>query len=177
MSKPHYPPGHGKLCLCSECCAKGLNARTDKELEGYERAFKEKQPPNPKTLMGNLKVPNLSVVPFTGLIEEARAMQYGAYHAPRKDGSKGYGPFNWRDQDIEYMTYVEAAIRHLASAADREDVDPETGDLKVLHLGLAKATIGILIDAIAHGTVIDNRPKTSRGVVAETLRKYRKQNA
>jgi hypothetical protein len=74
--------------------------------------------PNPKTLMGNMKVPNLSVVPFTGLIHEARAMQYGAYHAPRKDGQFGYGPFNWRDNPVEYMTYIEAALRrHPADSA------------------------------------------------------------
>lgn len=133
------------------------------------------QPPNPKTLMGALKVPNLSVIPFTALIEEGRAMQYGAFHSPRNDGSKGYGPFNWRDNNIEYMTYIEAACRHIASAADREDIDPETGEFMVHHLALARATLGILIDALAHGTVTDNRPKTARGVVAELLRTYRKQ--
>ena len=129
---------------------------------------------NPKTLMGNMKVPNLSVVPFTGLIHEARAMEYGARHAPRKDGTKGYGPFNWRDQKIEYLIYAEAAIRHIASAVDREDIDPDTGDLKVWHLGLAKATLGILIDAIEHGTVIDDRSPTARGRVAQLLRELRK---
>lgn len=129
---------------------------------------------NPKTLMGSLKVRNLSVVPMTALIEEARAMTYGAFESPRKDDTKGYGPFNWRDNDIEYMTYVEAAFRHIMSAADREDIDPETGDHKILHLALARATLGILIDALAHGTVIDNRPTNARGVVASLLREYRK---
>lgn len=132
------------------------------------------QPPNPKTLMGNLKVRNLSVIPFTALIRMAQAMEYGAFNAPRKDGSKGYGPFNWRDQPVEFLTYVEAAIRHLASAADREDVDPDTGDIKAWHLGLAMATIGILIDAIEHGTVIDDRSPTARGRVAQLLRELRK---
>lgn len=128
---------------------------------------------NPKTLTGNLKVPNLSVIPFTALIHEARAMQYGAYHAPRTDGKKGYGPFNWRDQKIEYLTYAEAALRHIASAVDREDIDPDTGELKVLHLALARATLGILIDAIEHDMVIDNRSPTARGRVAELLRQLR----
>lgn len=131
-------------------------------------------PANPKTLMGNKKVRNLSVIPMTALIQEARAMEYGAFHSPRADGTKGYGPFNWRDSNIEYMTYVEAAFRHIMAAADREDIDPETGEYKVPHLALARATLGILIDALEHGTVIDNRPKNARGVVAELLRKYRK---
>lgn len=129
---------------------------------------------NPKTLMGNMKVRNLSVIPFTALIHEARAMEYGAFHAPRKDGSKGYGQFNWRETNIEYLTYCEAAIRHIASAADREDIDPDTGDMLVMHLALARATLGILIDAIEHGTVIDNRPKTAHGRVAALLREFRK---
>lgn len=129
---------------------------------------------NPKTLTGQTKVPNLSIVPFTGIIHEARAMEYGAFHAPRVDGKKGYGAFNWREQKIEYMTYLEAAIRHLASAADREDIDPDTGDLKVWHLDLAKATIGILIDAIEHDCVIDNRSPTAKGRVAALLREKRK---
>lgn len=131
---------------------------------------------NPKTLMGALKVPNLSVTPFTALIRMGQALQYGAYHAPRADGTKGYGPFNWRDQDIEYMTYTEAAIRHIASAADREDVDPDTGDLQVWHLAEAMATLAILIDAIEHKKVIDNRPKNACGRVAALLRELRKKN-
>lgn len=132
------------------------------------------QPTNPKTLMGNKKVRNLSVVPMTALIHEARAMEYGAFHSPRADGTKGYGPFNWRDSSIEYMTYVEAAMRHIMAAADREDIDPETGDFEVPHLALARATLGILIDALEHGTVIDNRPSNARGRVAELLRELRK---
>jgi hypothetical protein len=132
------------------------------------------QPSNPKTLMGASKVPSLSVIPFTAIAHEARAMEYGAYHSPRKDGGKGYGPFNWRDQPVEYMTYIEAAIRHLAAAADREDIDPETGDFKILHLALARATIGILIDALEHKSVIDNRPGNARGRTAELLREMRK---
>lgn len=128
---------------------------------------------NPKTLTGNLKVPNLSVIPFTALIHEARAMQYGAYQAPRVDGKKGYGPFNWRDNKIEYLTYAEAALRHIASAVDREDIDPDTGEMKVMHLALARATLGILIDAIVHETVLDNRSPTAKGKVAELLRQMR----
>jgi hypothetical protein len=135
----------------------------------------EAKAPNPKTLMGNLKVPNFSVIPSIALIHEARAMEYGAYHAPRKDGGRGYGPFNWRDSNIEYLTYVEAAVRHIMSAADREDIDPETGDFKVPHLALARATLGILIDALEHGTVIDNRPANARGRTAELLRELKKQ--
>lgn len=130
---------------------------------------------NPKSLMGATKVPNASVTPFTALIRLAQALEYGAFHAPRRDTEqKGYGPFNWRDNPIEYMTYIEAAQRHLASAADREDIDPDTGESKVEHLWEAMASLAILIDATEHKTVIDNRPANAKGRVAEMLRALRK---
>lgn len=122
---------------------------------------------NPKTLMGNLKMPFLSVIPATALIREAEAMRYGAYEAPRIDGTKGYGPFNWRDRNIEFLIYADAAIRHIVSAVDREDVDPDSG---AWHLGHARGTLGILIDAIEHKTVIDDRSKTANGTAARLLR-------
>ncbi len=53
------------------------------------------------------------------------------------------------------MIYIDAAFRHLAQVVDGEDIDPESG---AWHLGHAKATIGILIDAIENKNVIDNRP-------------------
>lgn len=131
-------------------------------------------PANPKTLVGATKVPMLSVIPAPAIVRLARALQYGAHFAPRKDSENlGYGPINWRDQNIEYMTYVDAAMRHLLSAADREDIDPDTGDLQVGHLEEAMATIAILIDAREHGTCNDNRPTTARGLVAKMLREMR----
>lgn len=140
-----------------------------KELTGleFDKLREAMSQSNPKTLMGNMKVPNLSVIPYSAILEEGIAMRYGAFEAPRKDGGKGYGPFNWRDVPIEYMVYIDAAMRHLASAADREDIDPLS---MATHLGHARATIGILIDAILYRSVIDNRPKTATGRIAELLR-------
>jgi len=132
--------------------------------------------PNPKTLVGRTKVPMLSVIPETALVHLARALQYGAFFAPRKDTTTlGYGPKNWRDQSIEYMTYIDAAFRHLLAAADGEDIDPDAGDLAVGHLEEAMATLAILIDARVQGTCIDNRhtiPR-QRGVVGQMLRSLR----
>lgn len=123
---------------------------------------------NPKTLTGALKVPVLSVVPSASIIGEAEAMRYGAFEAPRVDGSKGYGPFNWRDQNIEAMTYIDAAIRHLMSWTDGEELAP---DSLVHHLKHAKASLGILIDAMEHGTWIDNRPRVRKNVASTMLEK------
>lgn len=115
-------------------------------------------PTNPKTLMGRKKLPIFSVIPMTALLREAEAMAYGAFESPRADGGKGYGPFNWRDNPVEYMTYIDANARHIALAVDGEDIDPKT---MCMHLAHARASLGILIDAIEHGTWIDDRPKRS----------------
>lgn len=124
-------------------------------------------PPNPKTLTGQRKLPVLSIVPAASILGEAEAMRYGAYEAPRIDGSKGYGPFNWREQPIEAMTYVDAAFRHLAAWVDGEEV---AGDSLVHHLKHAKASLGILLDAMEINKWIDNRPKVA-GTAAAILKR------
>lgn len=119
---------------------------------------------NPKTLMGRLKTPVLSVIPPASLIHQADAMNYGAYLAPKADGTKGYGPYNWRDAPIEAGVYVDAAMRHLMQWWDGEDL---ASDSKAHHLGHALATIGILLDAIENQTVIDDRPTVNKQVATK----------
>ncbi len=121
---------------------------------------------NPKTLMGRLKVPMMSVLSPASMICEALALQYGAYEAPRKDGGKGYGPYNWRDQDVEAMTYVDATMRHLAGWVDGEDC---ATDSLLPHLWHAKASLGILIDALENETCIDNRPRVRKQAASRLL--------
>lgn len=126
---------------------------------------------NPKTLMGSKKVPLLSVMPLAALVHMADAMRFGAFEAPRIDGTKGYGRYNWRDQPIEATVYIDAAVRHLLQWMDGEDA---AADSKAHHLGHAMATIGILLDAIENNTVIDDRPKVRSAVVTKLLDKMKK---
>lgn len=128
---------------------------------------------NPKTLTGQQKVPVLSVVPPASLIAQATAMRYGAFFAPRVDGKKGYGPYNWRDQPIEAHIYIDAALRHLMQWWDGDDFEIVYDDQgrmidSVSHLAFALATIGILLDARANATLIDDRPK-KRSMAASHL--------
>lgn len=128
--------------------------------------------PNPKTLVGQLKVPTMSVLPPASIIYEAAALRHGAYFAPRRDREEpGYGPYNWRDQPIEAMIYVDATMRHLMSYVDGQDLDP---DSLVHHLGHAKAALGILIDAIENRTVIDDRPKVRSQAASRLLAELRR---
>lgn len=50
---------------------------------------------------------------------------YGAYLAPRPDGTKGYGENNW--QGIESLRYYDAALRHLTAWKLGERLDSASG--------------------------------------------------
>lgn len=100
---------------------------------------------NPKDVAARGKCP-LWLVPPVAEHVEARALEYGALR---------YGPWNWRTQEIALSTYLSATLRHLSAYRDGEDVDAESG---LIHLAHARATLGIILDAQAHGTLIDDRP-------------------
>lgn len=104
----------------------------------------KKIPPNPKQIYGDRKPP-ISYIPLSAKLAELEALL---------DGLFKYGPHNWRDQPVEAMTYVEAAMRHLELYKVGEEI---TRDTLVSNLGAVKACCSILIDAAAHGTLIDNR--------------------
>ncbi len=127
---------------------------------GLSQGESTQSPHNPKHLMGRSKLPLFSVVPPSSFIYEAAAMRYGAYEAKRKDGQLGYGPYNWRRAKVVASIYIDAAVRHIMDYWDGEDLAP---DSLVHHLGHLKATIGVLIDAIETGNVIDDRPPKGTG--------------
>lgn len=110
---------------------------------------------NPKDIVGAKKAP-LGYVPPAAYIGTAEAMAIGAVK---------YGPFNWREQPIQYMTYLEAMLRHLLALIDGQDLAEDTG---VHHLKHVLAGGSILLDAIESGRVVDNRP--IKGPAAEMLR-------
>jgi hypothetical protein len=100
---------------------------------------------NPKDLIGATKAP-LTLVPAALLIITSAVMRLGA---------KKYGPYNWRLNKVRRTVYLEAAMRHILSALDGEDVDPESG---VPHEAHAAACMGIILDALVTGNLVDDRP-------------------
>ena len=92
----------------------------------------EHLPANPKQIFGDKKVP-MHLWPDTATIFGALA--FG-------DGAVKYGPYNWRENKVEAMTYVAALKRHLAAWVDGEEM---TLDTKLPHLGhaLRRRTTGI----------------------------------
>lgn len=113
---------------------------------------------NPKDILG-LKKPPLRLVPPALLLYVARVMGLGA---------KKYGPFNWRTegQPVRRTVYLEAAMRHILSALDGEDIDPESGQPHEAH---AAACMGIILDAGSLGQLVDDRPRP--GKAAELIAK------
>lgn len=112
---------------------------------------------NPKDLIG-IKKPRLSLIPPAANIYEALAMQ---------DGAGKYGPYNWRGKKVRLSIYIDAAKRHIDSFFDGEML---TRDSKVPHLGAARACLGIVIDALETGNLVDDRPP--KGVAGDLLEKF-----
>lgn len=100
---------------------------------------------NPKDALGMAKSPLRLVPP---------ALELFAAEAFR-DGAEKYGPYNWRQTNVSTGSYYEAAKRHLDSWWDGEDIDPKSN---VHHLAHAAACIAILLDGMAGGFVVDDRP-------------------
>jgi hypothetical protein len=102
--------------------------------------------PNPKDVLGRMKAP-LGLCSSAGLVYEALGML---------DGKDKYGRANWRENNVIASIYVDACLRHLSAWFDaREECAPDSG---MPHLGHAKACLGILIDALEGGNLVDDRP-------------------
>lgn len=110
---------------------------------------------NPKDLVGAKKAP-MDLVPAAGAIMSAPAHQNGA---------DKYGPFNWRLNPVQMMTYLAAMRRHMDALIDGQDVAEDTG---IHHLSHIIAGANILADAMGLGNLIDNRPP--KGPAADMLR-------
>lgn len=115
---------------------------------------------NPKDALG-AKKPPLTLVPPALAIYTSRVMELGA---------KKYGPYNWREFPVKYTVYIEAAMRHLYAAFDGEDIDPESN---MPHIAHAAACMAILLDALALGNLIDDRP--IKGPAAKSIQQLTKE--
>jgi dATP/dGTP diphosphohydrolase len=107
---------------------------------------------NPKDIVGSGKLP-LHLVPDTGVALEALAFAEGALK---------YGAYNWRVAPVRASIYVAALRRHLTKWLNGEEADAKSG---VPHLASARACLAIILDAQAHGTLIDDRPPSAPELV------------
>lgn len=102
---------------------------------------------NPKDLLAEQEGRALlHLIPSPALIHVAKAME---------DGARKYGPYNFREEGVGAGTYVSAARRHLLDWLDGEELAP---DSEVHHLAHAAACCMIILDALAVGNLVDDRP-------------------
>ena len=101
---------------------------------------------NPKDLIGQKKVPMSQFPPI--------AAAWGS--AAMLDGTIKYGYRNYRDKKVRATVYVDACMRHLSAWVEGEDAAEDSG---IKHLGHAIACLGILLDAEANNTLLDDRVK------------------
>jgi len=100
---------------------------------------------NPKDKIGLAK-PQIHLVPPSAIIYFAKAMENGA---------KKYGPYNWRNHPVNYTVYLSAMLRHILQLIDGEDIAKDSNTHHLAHIG---ASAAILLDALATGNLIDDRP-------------------
>lgn len=104
---------------------------------------------NPKDALGIKKVP-MSTIPSPVLAEVGVGML---------EGASKYGRHNFRCIGVRGSVYYDAAMRHLMSWWEGEDVDPDS-DLS--HVTKAICSLVVLRDAMIQGKFTDDRPPKSR---------------
>lgn len=107
---------------------------------------------DPKRVAGSRK-PGTWNVPDVATFHMAQAMD---------DGARKYGRFNWRrGSGVNLSVYINAMQRHLSAFKEGEDFASDSG---VHHLAHLMAGAAILLDAGAHGKLIDDRGPPSRAL-------------
>lgn len=113
--------------------------------------------PNPKYVQAQKdgKMP-LEYLVYSVLVQDAIVHKHGA---------DKYGVRNWREDAITASTYEGAMLRHFLAWAQGEDIDPDSGQPHLSHL---RACCAVVLDADAHGKLIDDRDRKVSGGAAET---------
>lgn len=159
ISAPTLPPAETRAEARMDDDGGAMLPVSPRNPSEIERIRQESLPDdNPKSKFGTKKAPTFSVIPMSAILVEGQVMALGAAK---------YGPFNWREKNVAASVYLDAAMRHLVALNAGEDNDPES---LVSHAGHVRACMGIFIDAIEQGCLIDDRPK-NKGEL-ELLKRY-----
>ena len=102
---------------------------------------------NPKDAAGRAKLP-LHLWPATATAMGCIGLL---------EGMGKYGRANWRATPVYASVYVAALKRHVEDWFEGQDLAPDSQNP---HLANALACLAIIVDAQAHGTLIDDRQFT-----------------
>lgn len=111
---------------------------------------------NPKKAYGAVKAP-MHTLPPLPMVQASNVMA---------GGSHKYGLYNYRDSNIDAMTYIGAIKRHFSLWEDGEDLDSESQQSHLAHI---IADCAIVLDCMIRDKLIDNRSKT--GLMQQELTK------
>lgn len=100
--------------------------------------------PNPKDAIAGDRL-DLSLFPSTAIALGALKMT---------EGGLKYGPYNYRALPVRTSVYIASLKRHLLDFENGVDFD----ELGIHSLGGVLSSVAIMVDAIACGTLIDDRP-------------------
>jgi hypothetical protein len=89
--------------------------------------------------------PPLSLIPVSALMAEAAAFA---------DGADKYGAYDYLQRPMLASANLDAALRHILAWNAGEDC---ASDSNVHHLGHARARLGMILHAMAHGNLVDDR--------------------
>lgn len=103
------------------------------------------KPTNPKDALGIKKAP-LSTLPTGPMYAVALAML---------EGARKYGRHNYRVMGVKGSIYYDAAMGHITSWWEGEDIDPDSG---IHHLDKAMASLAVLRDSMMMENWVDDRP-------------------
>ena len=109
---------------------------------------------NPKDAIGIRKAP-MSTVPGNVIAEIGVAML---------EGASKYGRHNYRAAGVRASVYYDAAMRHLISWWEGEDIDPDSG---MSHITKLLACMTVLRDAMHQDMWEDDRPPRSKPFYSE----------
>jgi Domain of unknown function (DUF5664) len=121
------------------------------KLDDLELSKINVKPSNPKDAMSFKKVPLMSVLPMGVMARVALGMLEGALK---------YSRHNYRIAGVRASVYVDAAMRHIASFWEGEDLDLES-KAGLHHIDKAIASLTVLRDSMLHNNWTDDRPPKS----------------
>lgn len=111
---------------------------------------------NPKHATGSNKV-SITSVPPIAILHEACALMSGTWK---------YGVYNWREEPVQARIYLDACFRHLYAWMEGEEYAEDSG---VHHLGHARACLAILLDAMEHDRLVDDRQVLSPATFSDLM--------
>lgn len=91
--------------------------------------------------------PNMTYIPKEAMYEMARSFTYGA---------KKYGDDNYR-QGLSVRRQVAAALRHIYQFLEEGDIDVESGEAKLKHIGSALASLAMAAYTVENKPEFDDR--------------------